>query len=169
MALHAEAKRANVEGSVRHYVVSNLSATFTSGDAIDLGGGEKFDDTLYAEWLQVRLLEQAAPRGMESPRLREGHYGRELWHLLNLNIFVRPGKLTTFNSLRLQTLRDTVLAFFTPGTRVAVKDYAGDSQTLGYLYCERADRDGPVADPQRENELLQWQLLIAMRWSETWS
>lgn len=168
MSLDPTVRRANIDGSLRQYVSDNLNSTFASGDGIDFGGGEHFDDTARAEWLQVRVLSAATPRNLWSPRLRDGGYAREMFHVLALNIFVRPGKQGTANSLRLQTLRDTVVNYFLPGTRIAVKDYAGDSTTIGYLFCDDIPVDQLSGVVEQEQELLQWSLTISMRWSEQW-
>jgi len=87
--------------------------------------------------------------------------------MLNLNIFIRPAKLGTLSTLRLQTLRDTVLVYFRPLTKIRVKDYAGDSATIGNLLMQTIAADRLVMAPTREQELLQWNLTLAFRWSET--
>ena len=165
--LDPTAQAAVVHGSLREYVVTKLGATFSAHAAIDLGGGEPFDDKAYAEWLQVRVLDPARPARMDGPRMPEGYLGRELFHMLNLNIFVRPAKLATSNSLRLQVLRDTVVRFFVPNARILVKDYQSDSVTLGHLVVFEIDADRQILD-EKENELLQWNLVVALRWSERW-
>lgn len=165
--LEATAKLANLEGSIRQYVSDNLAATFSSGAAIDYGSGEPFLDVSRSEWLQVRLLDSARPKNLEGPRGPDGNFARELFVMLNLNIFIRPAKLSTLNSLRLQTLRDTVRVYFTHPTRIRVKDYAGDSSTLGYLICHDVEADRQISDPAKEQELLQWNMIISLRWSET--
>lgn len=178
MALQANAKLANIEGSLRQYVNSTLGATFSSGAAIDWGGGEPFLDTDYAEWLQMRLLDPARPDHLIGPRSAGGFYAREMFHMLALNIFVRPAKLATFNSLRLHTLRDTVVGVFTPLTAIPVLDYAGSSAALGHLVVDAFDADhaissgvrvGPDGGEVREVELQQWTLTVALRWVEEWS
>ena len=173
MPLNADAKIANVEGSLRDYVNTKLAATFSSGAAIDYGGGEPFDDTAYSEWLQVRLLDPARPASMMGPRLgalvtTEPYFGREMFHMLNLNVFVRPAKLATANSLRLQTLRDTVMGFFMPLQQIAVLDYASASASLGNLVVDTIVADRSIR-AVGENELLQWNVLVSLRWTESWS
>lgn len=176
MPLNPDAKMANIEGSLRQYIATKLNATFSSGNAVDYGGGEPFDDTAYSEWLQVRLLDPARPRSMMGPRVgalitSEPYFGREMFHMLNLNIFVRPAKLSTANSLRLQTLRDTVMGFFMPLQQIAVVNYAGASTSLGNLVVDAivVDRSIRAPTPGGENELLQWNLLLSLRWMESWS
>lgn len=176
MPLNPDAKIANIEGSLRQYVDTKLAATFSSGAAIDYGGGEPFDDTAYSEWLQVRLLDPARPVSMMGPRLgalvtSEPYFGREMFHMLNLNIFVRPAKLATANSLRVQTLRDTVMGFFMPMQQIAVADYADASAALGNLVVDAIAADRAIRSPAPggENELLQYTLLLSLRWTESWS
>ena len=163
-SLEASAKVANLEGSIRQYIADNLTATFST---IDYGSGQPFEDTVLSEWLQVRLLESARPVSMDGPRAPDGLLGRELFVMLNLNIFIRPAKLGTLSTLRLQTLRDTVLVYFRPLTKIRVKDYAGDSATIGNLLMQTIAADRLVMAPTREQELLQWNLTLAFRWSET--
>lgn len=176
MPLNPDAKIANIEGSLRQYVNTKLATTFSSGVAIDYGGGEPFDDTAYSEWLQVRLLDPARPTSMMGPRVgalitAEPYFGREMFHMLNLNIFVRPAKLSTANSLRLQTLRDTVMGFFMPVQQIAVLDYADASASLGNLVVDTiaADRSIRASAPGGENELLQWNIVLSLRWTESWA
>jgi len=161
-------KLANIEGSLRQYIVDNLSGTFSSGNAIDFGGGEPFDDTQHAEWLQVRLLEPARPDVMLGPRDPDGLLAREYFVMVNLNIFIRPAKVAIPNSLRLQTLRDIVVRYFTPNTKISVKDYAGDSATLGQLLLDRIDADRWVPQPTLQDQLLQWNFILSFRWIERW-
>lgn len=171
MTLNADAKIANIEGSLRQYVATNLAGTFSAGVAIDYGSGEPFDDTAYSEWLQVRLLDPARPASMMGPRSTGSTfpYGRDMFHVLSLNIFVRPAKLTTANSLRLQTLRDTVIGFFTPLTVIAITDYADASAALGNIVVDTIAVDRLISSPARENELLQWNLMLSLRWHESWT
>lgn len=174
MAIQASAKMANIAGSIYAYVNTQLGSTFSSGAAIDYGGGVPFNDKAYDEWLQVRVLEPARPRQLLGPRAPKATgdtdppYGQELFHLLSLNIFVRHAALATVNFLRLQTLRDAVLNKFTVQTTIAVSDYAGDNSSLGNLVVEAIEVDGPVHDPER-TDLLQWHLGLTLRWVETWT
>lgn len=165
--LDPTARAANIVGSLREYIANQLGSTFSSGAAIDFGGGEPFDDKTYAEWIQVRILDPARPPRMAGPRAPGGVFGRELFHMLNLNIFVRPRKLATPNSLRLQSLRDTVVAYFVPNARIPVRDYQSDTATLGHLMVFELDADRQILD-ENETELLQWNLLVSLRWSECW-
>lgn len=165
--LDPTAKAAVVHGSVRQYAHTHLASTFSAGAAIDYGG-EPFNDTQYAEWVQVRLMQPARPARMDGPRAPEGYFGRELFHMLSLNLFVRPAKLATPNSLRLQTLRDVVAAYFVPNTKIPVRDYADDSVTLGNLVVFETDADRQVMN-EREMELQQWNLMYSLRWSERWN
>lgn len=176
MALQATAQVANVAGAIQKYVNDQLAATFPN--AIDFGGGIDFTDASLVEWLQVRLLEPARPDDGIGPRAPKGAsdsdnpYGREMFHLLNLNIFVRPKKLAVASrsNLRLWTLRDTVVGKFTPvSSKIEVKNYAGDSASLGYLVVEALDADRPVSDPGKEPELLQHNIVVAFRWTEQWT
>lgn len=173
MTLYADAKLANIEGSLRQYVVNTLGTTFSSGAAIDVGGGEPFDDTAYSEWLQVRLLEPVRPATRWGPRgidtlATTPPMARHVYYLLNLNIFVRPAKLSPPSSLRLQTLRDTVLAQVLPGTVVEVRDYAGSQAILGGVIVDDLDRDWLVLLPPQEQELLQWNIVVRFTWVERW-
>ncbi len=176
MTQQATAKIANVKGSIQQYIATQLAATFAlpTGD-IDYGGGVDFADSVLTWWLQVRLLEPArsedgvGPRAPKSATDSDHPYGREMYHLLNLNIFVRPRKLSPRNNVKLETLRDTVVDKFVPvSTRIEVKNYSGDSASLGYLVVEALDADRPVSDVT-EPELLQWNLVIALRWTEMWT
>ena len=71
--------------------------------------------------------------------------------------------------------RDAVAGAFTWPTAVPVYDYAGDAGSLGNLVVERwdADRPVPTLDVRRgaggEQELLQWNLVVALRWVEDWT
>lgn len=167
MALSADAKIANVEGSIREYVSTNLSSTFPS--AIDYGGGQAFSDASLSEWLRVRLLAPARSPEMTGPFGHDGKRAREMFHLLALNIFIRPAKLATLNTLRLPTLRDTVAQYFEEGTTILVKDYGADSGTIGNLFSVGFDLDQSIIDPGREAEILNWALIVALRWAETWT
>ncbi len=52
--------------------------------------------------------------------------------------------------------------------RIPVKDYQSDSVTLGHLVVFEIDADRQILD-EKENELLQWWLLVSLRWSEKWT
>ena len=161
------ARRANVEGSIREHVRVMLASTFGSDyGAIDYGGGEPFDDTQFAEWLQVRFLERAQHFVGHANTTQ---MGRAYFVMLNLNIFVRPAKLATLNTLRLTTLADSVRDVFQPTQRIEVKNYAGDSASLGHLIVDDHERDSAVTPAEREQELQQWNLVVSLRWTELWT
>lgn len=174
MGYQAGAKLANVVGSVQAYINTHLATTFPS--AIDFGGGMEFSDVSKAFWLQVRLLEPARPEEMIGPRAPKGvldednPFGREMFHLINLNIFVRPKMLSPRNNLKLWQLRDVVVNKFMPVlSLIEVKNYTGDSASLGYLIVEALDADRPVpGDVGQEAELLQHNLVVSCRWHEFW-
>jgi hypothetical protein len=195
VALYPDAKWANVEGSLRQYVQTQLGSTFqgvVAGDRIDFGGGPAFQDSALPEWLQVRLMEPARPSVLDGPRGSGGTktvvvdigagpqtwevgdgstppYAREMYHMLNLNIFVRPAKLATLNSLRLATLRDAVVAKFIPPRVIPATDYAGGAGLMGNMVVAGIDADRPIPNPEREHELLQHNIVVALRWTETWT
>lgn len=177
--LHETAKQANVVGSLYKYVTDELgdvlssSAALMTTPAIDYGGGAGFSDESYAEWIQVRPLGMARPAAMMGPYAhRVGEQdpnarGGEGFWLLNVNCFVRPARIEPQDFLRLWKLVDTVKAPLMPGSRVVVKDHAGEGETVGYLFVDEIMEDRPVSDPERA-DLEQHNLVFALRWVETW-
>lgn len=172
MALDPNAKLANIEGALRDYTATQLGSTFPVAQ-LDFEG-EPFDETAVDEWLQCRLLEPARPNVMAGPRAPASdgttvnRFGQQLFHFWNLNVFVRPRGQT--NSLRLNTLRDTVMGAFMPNTVIAVTDVAGGTGSLGKLIVDTFERDARVPTlPVTQDQLLQWSLLVSLRWCETWT
>lgn len=167
MPLDPEAKAGNVKGSIQQYVDTSLSALFPGG-AIDYGGGLPFSDATRAEWLQVRVLGPARPAALDGPRDQRGHFAREVFWVVNLNLFVRPAQQTVRNNLRLEALRDAVLAVFAEQIIIPVTDYLGTSGALGNLVITEILRDQPVVDEARKAELIQHHVSCACRWVESW-
>ena len=167
MALDPEAKAGNIKGSIKQYVSTALAATFVAA-RIDYGGGVQFSDAGLPEWLQVRVLEPARPATGLGPFDGAGHFARDIYWVVNLNIFVRPAQQATLNNLRLDVLRDAVLAAFSEQTILPVSDYLGTSGALGNLVVFDVLRDAPVVDEERKAELLQHSLAVACRWRESW-
>ena len=174
MPLHESAKAANVVGSLQAYVNTELADVLnSSAPAIDYGGGLPFQDSELEEWVQVRAIGPARPAGMAGPYAhRAGESdpdarGGELFWVLNVNCFVRPVKLASPNNLRAWTLRDMVLGILAPGTRVTVKDHAGQGETLGYLFVDDIMDDRALPDMGRP-DVVQHNLVFALRWVETW-
>jgi len=168
MPLHESAKTANVVGSLQVYLTAELAAF-----SLDFGGGIPFQDGDLTEWLQIRALEPVRPAVLAGPYAGRGGEqdpdarGGEMFWLLNVNCFVRPAKMSPPNNLRLWTIRDLAAAPLMPGTRIAVKDHAGEAETIGYLFVDEILADQPVAAPDRP-DVLQHNLAFALRWAETW-
>ena len=177
MPLDENAKAANVVGSIQQYFEDTLAATLNSSNAaIDYGGGLPFRDQDLAEWFQVRALGPTRPIALQGPFAARGgtnpdSRGAEVFWTLNVNIFVRPGKLVTFTNLRLYSLRDMVLDGIREGTRIPVKDFADPTsqgnETIGYLFVDEILADRAIQDPARP-DLLQHNVVMALRWTETW-
>lgn len=179
MALDENAKAANVVGSLQQYVNDTLSDVLNSSrSSIDYGGGLPFDDESLDQWVQFRVMAPVRPMRLMGPfAARAGSdvdaRGQELLWVLNVNCFVRiqqkanPG----FSNLAIWTLRDTVINYLMPGTRIVVKDYSDPTQsggeTLGYLFVDEIMEDRALYDPAR-TELLQHNLVFGLRWTETW-
>lgn len=177
MPLDENAKAANVVGSIQQYFEDTVGAVLnSSAPAIDYGGGMPFNDAAMTEWLQVRTMGPARPPGGQGPfAARAGtnpeSRGAEVLWLLNVNCFVRPARVVPFTNLRMYQVRDIVLEAIREGARIPVKDYADPTsqggETLGYLFVSDLMEDRPVEDPAR-TDLLQHNLVFAMRWTETW-
>lgn len=177
MPLDENAKAANVVGSIQQYFEDSLAAVLNSSTpSIDYGGGLPFHDRDLPEWVQVRAMGPVRPEALQGPFAHRGgsnpdSRGAEILWLLNVNCFVRPAKLVPFTNLRVYTLRDLVLDAIKEGTRIPVKDYAtlgGQGQeTIGYLFVHDLLEDRAVEDPAR-TELVQRNLVYALRWIETW-
>lgn len=177
MGLDQNAHAANVVGSVQQFFQDSLGDVLnSSAPAIDYGGGMPFQDLQLAQWVQVRVMAFARPVWGQGPFAERatggdpGSRGQEGLWLLNVNCFVRPQRTgnVTLDNLAIWRLRDTVLGAFMPGTRLAVKDYVGTQETIGYLFIDSLMEDREVQDPNRP-ELLQHNLVFAIRWTETWS
>jgi hypothetical protein len=177
MPLDENAKAANLIGSIQQYFEDHLAATLnSSASAIDYGGGMPFNDGPLTEWVQVRVMGAARPQSGQGPyAARAGQdadsRGAEILWMLNVNCFVRPGKLVPFTNLRPYQLRDLVLDVIREGVRIPVKDYADltsqGGETIGYLDVSDLLEDRVIEDPAR-TELLQHNVVFAMRWTETW-
>jgi len=177
MPLDENAKAANVVGSIQQYFEDHLGAVLnSSASAIDYGGGLPFVDAALAEWVQVRAMGPARPEAGQGPyAARAGtdadSRGAEILWLLNINCFVRPAKQVPLSNLRPYQLRDLVLDVIREGTRIPVKDYADltsqGGETIGYLDVSDLIEDRTVQDPAR-TDLLQYNVVFAMRWTETW-
>lgn len=168
MPLDENAKAVNVVGSFQEYMQNTLAAVLNSSQpAIDYGGGLPFQDATLEQWIQVRMLAPARPEILSGPFAPGGARGQELRWVLNVNCFVRPAKVSPFSNLTIWRLRDTVLDALMPGTRIAVKDYDGTLETFGYLFVDTIMEDREVQDPLR-TELLQHNLVLLLRWTETW-
>ena len=170
MPLDDNAKAQNVVGSVQEYFQSSLADVLNSSQAaVDYGGGMPFRDDDLSHWIQVRMISPVRPEALSGPfAAEEGKRGQELRWLLNINCFVRPGRLSPFSNLKIWSVRDMAIAPLMPGTRIAVKDYTGDLETIGYLFVESIMEDRAVQDPLR-TELLQHNLVLLLRWTETWA
>jgi hypothetical protein len=170
--LHPSAQAVNVVGSIQHYFDEQVSDVLNSSQSIiDYGGGQAFRDTNLPEWLQLRTM-AAVAIGDDSyaPRTEDSEptdRAREVYWLVNVNCFVRPGLVVPIDNLRLWRMRDTVLTAMRVGLRIPVKDYAGASTTLGFLFVTEVLEDRAIQDPARI-ELVQHNLVFALRWSETW-
>jgi hypothetical protein len=177
MGLDQNAQAGNVVGSVQQFFQDQLGDVLNSSNpAIDYGGGMPFQDVSLEQWVQVRVMAFTRPvwgLGPFADRASGGDPGSRgqegLW-LLNVNCFVRPQRTgqATLDNLAIWRLRDTVLSALMPGTRVPVKDYIGTQETIGYLFIDSIMDDREVQDPGRE-ELVQHNLVFAMRWTETWT
>ena len=167
--LQATARAANIVGSVQEYISTELAAVFPVASKMHFMGGPPFNDDALDEWLQLAMLEPARPIDLVGPRGPQAdELAQEMYWLLNLNLFVRPSKLSSPNNLRLWTLRDAVIVKFMPNTRISVMDYSADKMHIGNLVCFEILADRPVADPGRQ-ELVQHNLVISLRWTETWT
>ena len=168
MPLDENAKQVNVIGSVQEYFDAELSDVLnSSAPSIDFGGGMPFKDDRLEKWIQVRMLAPARPEILSGPFSTGGKRGQELFWVLNVNLFVRPGKLSPFTNLALPGLRDLVIDRLMPGRSITVKDYGGEGETIGYLIVKDIMEDRAIYDPQR-TELLQHNLVVLLRWTETW-
>lgn len=170
--LHPSAQAANIIGSLQDFFEESVADVLNSSASIvDYGGGQTFRDVDLAQWLQIRAMaavgigeDSYAPRTADSEptdRAREVHW------LVNVNCFVRPAKVVPTDNLRLWRMRDIVLSAMRVGVRIPVKDYAGGTATLGVLFVTEVLEDRAIQDPARI-ELLQHNLVFALRWSETW-
>lgn len=180
MALDENAKSANVVGSIQRYLHDALADVLnSSAPALDFGGGMAFQDTALAEWVQIRTMGVARPDTWSGPfagRASGGFpdtRGQELLWLLNVNCFVRPEpQRSGFSNLRIYQVRDLVLEALAVGTRIRVKDYTDPStlgqETVGYLFVHEVMADRPIDEPTR-TELVQHNLVFALRWLETWT
>jgi len=175
MALDENARARNVVGSVQEYLDDALADVLTSSEAlnssqpvIDYGGGIPFKDDGLGQWIQVRMIAPVRPEALSGPRAPRGKLGQEVRWLLNVNCFVRPTLLSPFSNLGIWGVRDLTLGPLMPGTRIVVKDYTGDLGTIGYLVVESIMEDRAVQDPLR-TELLQHNLVLLLRWTETWA
>ena len=170
--LHPSAQAENVVGSLQDYFHSNVGEVLNSSTTVvDYGGGAAFQDTALSEWLQFRVM-GAVPVGESSyaPYTEESEpadRAREVRWLVNVNCFVRPGRVTPRDNLRLWRTRSTVLTAMREGLRIPVKDYAGGGATIGYLFISELLEDRAIQDPARL-EIVQHNLVFALRWSETW-
>lgn len=168
MTLDDNAKAENVIGSVQEYFQSALADVLNSSEAaVDYGGGMPFKDDVLSHWIQLRMLAPARPDALAGPFAPDGKRGQELRWILNVNCFVRPALLSPFSNLKIWQVRDVALAPLIPGTRIAVKDYTGTLETIGYLFVDAIMEDREVQDPLRV-ELLQHNLVLLLRWTETW-
>ena len=168
MPLNENAKAANIIGSVQQYFNDSLAAVLNSSQpSIDYGGGQAFKDDILDQWVQVRMLAPARPAVLSGPFAPGGVRGQELRWILNVNCFVRPGKVIPFTNLKIWQLRDLVIERFMPGTLITVKDYDGTQETIGYLFVDTIMDDRAMYDPER-TELLQHNLVFLLRWTETW-
>lgn len=176
MANRPESKWENFVKSWNEYVRAQLGATFQdrrAGDLIEYEG-VPFDDAGKKEWLSAHLLEPIRPTTgafrRVSTTVDASLRGQALIVLAQLNVFVRPAlQAASVRAFRLHTLRDTVLNVFQEHTLIAVKDYAGDSTTLGNFVVDRINLDRQVTDPAVREELRQHVLGIEMRWLDRWS
>ena len=170
MPLDDNAKAENVAGSVQEYFQKSLADVLNSSQpAVDYGGGMPFRDDDLTHWIQVRMIAPARPEALSGPFSGvEGKRGQELRWLLNVNCFVRPSLLSPFSNLKIWQVRDAALAPLMIGTRIAVRDYTGTLETIGYLFIDAIMEDRAVQDPLR-TELLQHNLVLLLRWTETWA
>jgi hypothetical protein len=170
MPLDDNAKAENIVGSVQEYFQNSLADVLNSSQsAVDYGGGMPFRDDDLSSWVQLRLIAPTRPESLSGPFAeREGKRGQELRWLLNLNCFVRPALLSPFSNLKIWRVRDMALGPLMVGTRIAVKDYTGTLETIGYLFIDAIMEDRAVQDPLR-TELLQHNLVLLLRWTETWT
>ena len=166
--LDPSARAENVVGSMQEYLAERLSAVFA--DNIDFGNGLPFNDAPLTAWLQVRMLAPARPIDLQGPRVaRAGIFGNEIFWLLNLNTFVRPARVSPPNNLRIWTLRDAVLDVIAPPAKVPVKDYQADSAIIGTLVSDEIMDDRMVTPPDRTDELIEHNFIVAWRWTEAWT
>jgi hypothetical protein len=165
-----------VVGSVQQYVEDRLGNVLnTSRSAIDFGAGASFKDADLDQWIQVTMLGPTQPGyiGQIAGRLGDaytvdGNRGREMYWLVNVNCFVRPGVTTVFSNLQIWQLRDAVFDAFSVGKLITVKDYVGTGETIGNLFVHDLMSERRITDPERV-ELVQHNLLFALRWTETWT
>jgi len=165
--VHPSGKIAVIKGSIFKYIEDSLRPVFGTG-AIDYGGGAPFNDASLSYWLQPRVMEPARPTTLIGPTSEGNLFGREMYHMLNLNIFVRPAKVSPSNRFQLETLRDATIPYFQYPSRIPVRDYSTDSATIGNLVAYDIIADRPVPAPDKEQELLQWNMVVALRWTEEW-
>lgn len=174
MGLDENAKAANLVGSGQQYAQDQLAGVLNSSqDAVDYGGGLPFKDSDLDRWVQFRMLGPVRPDALQGPfagraAADPNSRGAEVYWLINVNCFVRPAKLPSFDNLALWKLRDAVLEAFREGTLIPVKDYGDTGETIGNLFVDTVMEDRAVYDPARE-DLLQHNLVFRARWTETWS
>ena len=172
--LNQDALAANIVGSLQKYEESALEAALATTHGLptlDYGGGDQFQDGALHEWIQVRVVGPARPASMSgpyAPRVSAGNTrGAEIYWILNINCFVRPAKQVPLNNIRIWHLRDIVLGAFAEGTLIPVKAWANTQEHIGNIIVDEILEDRPVSDPER-SDLVQHNIVLALRWSETW-
>ena len=166
--LLASAKLENLERSFDAFVDEAFAATFSAANNAGINyRGAGFDEGTLKEWIEPWLLGPARPDDGFGREVRPGVRARLVVPTLQINIFVRPS-MQTATIHRLAQLRDLVVAAMPEGRVVRVRDYAGDSGTIGGLILDRVtlDQEIPAPGGAGAQDLRQWAYSITARWTE---